>query len=168
MEIEKKYLVRHLPEGLENYPSRHLVQSYISRSPVIRLRKIEEKGQESFVLTVKGAGLSLPDYLEKVVFLSVREEFELDLTREQYERLRAKEEGRVLEKTRYLIPLENTGCGEDKLTAELDVFHGELSGLILVEVEFGSTGAMEAFVPPEWFGEDVSDSDRYHNSTLSR
>ena len=156
MEIEKKYLVRHLPEGLENYPSRHLVQSYISRSPVIRLRKIEEKGQESFVLTVKGAGLS------------VREEFELDLTREQYERLRAKEEGRVLEKTRYLIPLENTDCGEDKLTAELDVFHGELSGLILVEVEFGSTGAMEAFVPPEWFGEDVSDSDRYHNSTLSR
>ena len=76
MEIEKKYLVKELPEDLSSFPSRKLTQSYISRSPVIRLRKIEEETSEgkteSYVLTVKGDGLS------------VREEFEL-LLREAYQ-----------------------------------------------------------------------------------
>lgn len=155
MEIEKKYLVRSLPEGLENCRRKHITQSYISRSPVIRLRRIIEDGSETFILTVKGEGLS------------VREEHELPLTKSQYETLRKKEEGRVLQKTRYLIPLGTDPLSEG-LVAELDIFEGDLSGLELVEVEFDSEEAMEAFIPPEWFGEDVSDSDRYHNSTLSR
>lgn len=157
MEIEKKYLVKALPENLDSYPFREITQSYICRSPVIRLRRIKEAGTESYVLTVKGDGLT------------VRQEYELPLTKEQYENLRAKEEGRVLSKTRYLIPLSEDPLRAGKgLTAEVDLFHGDLSGLQLVEVEFESLEEMEAFVAPDWFGEDVSDSDRYHNSTLSR
>ena len=154
MEIEKKYLVKSLPEGFETYPSRRLTQSYISRSPVIRLRKIEketDKGEvkTNYILTVKGSGLS------------VREEFELELDKEQYEELRKKEEGRVLIKRRYLIPLP------EGRTAELDIFEGYYAGLQLVEVEFPSEEEMAAFTAPDWFGEDVSDSMKYHNSTLS-
>ena len=157
MEIEKKYLVKELPEDLSSFPSRKLTQSYISRSPVIRLRKIEEETSEgkteSYVLTVKGDGLS------------VREEFELPLREAQYEALRKKEEGRVLIKRRYLIPLKDEQRTER--TAELDIFEGDFKGLRLVEVEFPSEEEMAAFCPPDWFGEDVSDSAAYHNSTLS-
>ncbi len=149
MEIEKKYLVKTLPERLEEFPHSRLTQSYISRNPVIRLRKIETKQGSSYMLTVKGEGLS------------VRQEFELPLTQEAYEALSHKTEGRILKKVRYRIPLKQG------YTAELDRFEGELNGLVLVEVEFPTEAEMRAFVPPAWFGEDVSESKRYHNSVLS-
>ena len=149
MEIERKFLVRELPENLESYSHSKLTQSYISRSPVIRLRKIEQDGAESFVLTIKSGGLA------------VRQEFELPLQKAEYDRLFQKVEGRVLQKVRYLIPIENG------YTAELDRFEGELAGLLLVEVEFPSVEEMNAFEPPSWFGEDVSASPLYHNSVLS-
>ncbi len=149
MEIERKFLVKQLPENLEAYPQSRLTQSYISRTPVIRLRKIEKECAISYVLTIKSGGLA------------VRQEFELPLQKAEYERLFQKVEGRVLQKVRYLIPLENG------YIAELDRFEGELAGLLLVEVEFPSVEAMNAFKAPEWFGEDVSESTQYHNSVLS-
>ena len=36
------------------------------------------------------------------------------------------------------------------------------------EVEFQDEDSANAFVPPDWFGEDVTFSSKYHNSTLSR
>jgi CYTH domain-containing protein len=92
----------------------------------------------------------------------VREEYNLPLTREAYEHLLPKIDGLLIEKTRYLIPLE------DSRTAELDVFEGSLAPLVVVEVEFDTVEAANAFCPPDWFGEDVTSSGKYHNSTLSR
>ena len=60
----------------------------------------------------------------------VREEYNLPLTKEAYTHLLPKIDGLLIAKKRYLIPLN------EKLTAELDVFEQELSGLLLVEVEF--------------------------------
>ena len=70
-------------------------------------------------------------------------------------------DGRLIEKSRYLIPLDG------KLTAELDIFEGDLAPLIIVEVEFDSLDAANSFIPPEWFGEDVTESRKYHNSNLA-
>ena len=39
MEIERKFLVKTLPENLENYPCRHLEQGYLCVKPVVRIRK---------------------------------------------------------------------------------------------------------------------------------
>ena len=39
MEIERKFLVKYLPEGLENYPHSEISQAYISTRPVIRIRQ---------------------------------------------------------------------------------------------------------------------------------
>ena len=102
------------------------------------------------MLTIKGSGLVY------------REEHELLLTKEQFLSLLPKAEGRIIRKTRYLIPLE------EGLTAEADVFHEELEGLKLVEVEFPDEETMGGFTPPAWFGKDVSDTDQYHNSVLSK
>ena len=145
MEIERKYLVRQLPEHLETYPSHRIEQGYLCTAPVVRIRRQDEE----YWLTYKSKGLM------------VREEYNLPLTREAYLHLRPKTDGILICKTRYLIPL---GGG---LTAELDVFHDDYEGLFLVEVEFPSEEAAEAFLPPEWFGEDVTFSSAYHNSTLS-
>ena len=92
----------------------------------------------------------------------VREEYNLPLTKEAYGHLLAKADGNIITKTRYEIP------EKDNLTIELDAFEGKFDGLLLAEVEFASEEEALGYIPPEWFGEDVSNSTKYHNSTLSR
>ena len=91
-----------------------------------------------------------------------REEYNLPLTSSAYEHLRSKIDGRLIRKFRHVIPIDNN------LFIELDVFQDDLSPLILAEVEFPSEEMAENFQPPSWFGEDVTFSSLYHNSTLSK
>ena len=146
MEIERKYLVKSIPENLKDYPCRVMEQGYLNIAPVIRIRK----DNDNFELTYKSKGLM------------VREEYNLPLTKEAYEHLLLKIDGRLIKKRRYMIPLEGN------LTVELDVFEGELAPLILAEVEFPDEDRALSFTPPDWFGEDVTFSGKYHNSHLSR
>ena len=146
MEIERKYLIRTLPGSLDSYPSHCIEQGYLCTAPVVRIRRQDEE----YWLTYKSKGLM------------VREEYNLPLTREAYEHLKTKVDGILISKTRYLIPLDSG------LTAELDLFHDDYEGLLLAEVEFPTEEAANAFCPPDWFGEDVTFSSTYHNSTLSQ
>ena len=146
MEIERKFLIPVLPEKLETYPHRRIEPAYLCPAPVVRIRRKDD----IYILTYKSAGRM------------AREEYTLPLTKEAYEHLKGKADGIVLSKTRYLLPLP------DGLTIELDVFDGTYEGLWLAEVEFESIEQAEAFVPPVWFGEDVTYSGKYHNSVLSR
>lgn len=144
MEIERKYLISTLPTDLQQYPTRKIEQGYLCTSPVIRIRQ----DNDLFELTYKSKGLM------------IREEHNLPLTKEAYLHLRQKVDGNIITKTRYMIPYE-------QYTIELDIFEGTLAPLQLAEVEFPSEEAALAFIPPEWFGEDVTFSSKYHNSTLS-
>lgn len=146
MEIERKYLVKEIPKDLEQYPKLEMEQAYLCTEPVVRVRR---EGEE-YVLTYKSKGLM------------VREEYNLPLTKESYEHLLGKADGTVITKTRYRIP-EKEG-----LTIELDRFHGKYEGLLLAEVEFPTEEMANQYCPPEWFGEDVTMSKEYHNSTLSQ
>lgn len=146
MEIERKYLIKQLPAHLEKYPCRAIEQGYLNTDPVVRIRRADDV----YTLTYKGRGLM------------VREEHNLPLTAEAFAHLKEKIDGRLIRKRRYLIPLGDT------LTIELDVFEGDLAPLVLAEVEFETEAAADAFIPPEWFGEDVTFFTNYHNSTLSR
>ena len=152
MEIERKYLVASLPEDVDNYPHVEIEQGYLSTSPTLRIRRMGD----SFILTVK------ENVRQDSSTAIVNREEEFALAPESYRRLKGKCEGKMVCKTRYRIPL---ACG---LTAELDLFHSVHEGLRLVEVEFPDTAAAEAFVPPTWFGEDVSGDARYRNSYLSQ
>ena len=113
---------------------------------VVRIRR----SNNDYYMTYKGDGLM------------AREEYNLPLTEEAYTHLRPKIDGLLIAKTRYLIPLN------DKLTAELDIFEEDLKGLVIVEVEFDSIEEANAFTSPDWFGEDVTNSGKYHNSYLSQ
>lgn len=145
MEIERKYLLNKLPE-LENYEHHKIEQAYLCTGPVVRVRREDE----TYYMTYKGGGMM------------AREEYNLPLTRESYEHLKQKADGNVISKTRYLIPLEKEG-----LIAEVDVFEEPFAPLVLAEVEFESEEQANTFVPPEWFGEDVTFDGRYHNSYMS-
>lgn len=146
MEIERKFLITQLPENLTSYPHKEIEQGYINREPVVRIRRSDDK----YILTCKGQGLM------------AREEFELPLSKEAFEHMKPKTDGIFIEKTRYLIPYD------DKLTIELDVFHGKLAPLVLAEVEFDSIEEANTFIPLSWFGEDVTNTPKYHNSNLSK
>lgn len=146
MEIERKYLIDQIPFDLSEYPSRKIEQGYLCTEPVVRIRR----DGEDYYLTYKSKGLM------------VREEYNLPLTQDAYEHLKPKADGRIITKERFLIPLDDT------LTIELDRFEGDLAPLLLAEVEFQDEDSANAFVPPDWFGEDVTFSSKYHNSTLSR
>ena len=91
----------------------------------------------------------------------IREEHNLPLTETGYLHLREKIDGRLITKTRYLIPY-------GKYTIELDIFEGDLAPLTLAEVEFPSEEEANAFTPPSWFKEDVTVLRCYHNSYLSQ
>ena len=56
----------------------------------------------------------------------------------------------------------------EKYMIELDVFENDLAPLVLAEVEFETEEEANTFTPPEWFGEDVTFSPKYHNSNLSQ
>ena len=146
MEIERKFLIPELPADLDSYPSRRIEQAYLCTEPVVRIRRQDDK----YILTYKSAGMM------------AREEYNLPLTKEAYEHLKEKADGIVLSKRRYLLPLP------DGLTIELDVFEAPYETLRLAEVEFESVAQAEAFVPPAWFGEDVTYSGKFHNSYLSQ
>ena len=141
MEIERKFLLKSLPP-LEGFPKKHIEQAYLSTEPVIRVRNTDGR----HTLTVKGAGLM------------AREELNLPLTEESYRRLLTKAEGRIIRKTRVLIP-------DGAYTIELDLFE---DGLRLAEVEFPTLEAAEAYTPPPWLSEDVTGDRRYCNSEMSK
>lgn len=146
MEIERKFLIKKLPDNLTSYKARKIEQAYLCTDPVVRVRR----DNDDYYLTYKSKGII------------VREEYNLPLTKEAYGHLLAKADGNIITKTRYEIP------EKDNLTIELDVFEGKFDGLLLAEVEFASEEEALRYIPPEWFGEDVSNSTKYHNSTLSR
>lgn len=146
MEIERKYLIPEIPSDLDIQKTRIIEQGYLCTAPVVRIRR----DTDDYILTYKSKGLM------------VREEYNLPLTREAYEHLKEKIDGRLIQKVRHVIPL---GGG---LFIELDVFQGDLAPLVLAEVEFPTEEMAESFCPPEWFGEDVTFSSQYHNSTLSQ
>jgi CYTH domain-containing protein len=146
MEIEKKYLLKHLAD-FASYEYHKIEQAYLCTNPVVRVRKEDN----NYYMTYKGSGML------------AREEYNLPLNQESYEHLKEKADGNVIGKTRYLIPL-----GKEDLVAEVDVFEEPFAPLITAEVEFESEEQANAFEAPEWFGEEVTFDGRYHNSYMSR
>jgi CYTH domain-containing protein len=145
MEVERKFLVPDSPD-LDGSESDEIEQGYlaIGADGEVRLRRKGEK----FVLTAKrGAGIS-------------REEAEVELDREAFERLWPLTEGRRLHKRRHVIP-------HGDLAIEVDVYEGDLEGLLVAEIEFSSEDEARRFDPPDWIGKEVTGDERYLNETLA-
>lgn len=146
MEIEKKYIINDLPLSLESYPCHSIEQAYLCTNPIIRIRRFDEE----YVLTYKGEGMM------------IREESNLPITKDAYEHLKGKRDGHIITKKRYHIPLPQY----KNLMIELDVFSSPYPGMMLAEVEFQTEEEALTFLPPYWFGEEVTLNPKYHNSNM--
>lgn len=146
MEIERKFLIKNLPDNLDNYPHHTIKQGYLCTDPVVRVR---QHGDE-YILTYKGRGLM------------VREEYNLPLNAEAFAHLLPKADGKIIEKTRYEIPHEWNGLS---LTIELDLFKAP-TNLIMAEVEFPDEASAQSFQAPSWFDKEVTNDPAYHNSNM--
>ena len=150
-EIERKWLIDpdKIPFDLSKSKKDVLVQAYISFSPTIRVRS--ENG-ERYILCVKAK--SKGSYL-------AREEFETELTKEQFDFLLSKKEGRVIEKVRYTV-------NKDGLNYEIDVFDGDFKNLAYLEIEFPSVEEAVNFKSPSWVIKDVTDDFKFKNAGLAK
>jgi len=146
IEIERKYVLKVLPEGLID--GREIRQGYLSVSdPEVRVRQIDGR---YFVTRKTGAGLS-------------REESEAEVTEQVFSILWPATDGRRVEKVRYRI------AAADGTIWEVDDYKGKLAGLVTAEVELPA----EESVPqmPELLknlvSAEVTDDARYKNKKLA-
>ncbi len=145
MEVERKFLVNASPD-LGGAQADEIEQGYlaIGSEGEVRLRR---KGDRLLLTAKRGSGLS-------------REEAEVELDRASFDELWALTEGRRLRKRRHVLP-------QGGLKIELDVYGGDLEGLMVAEIEFPSEEEAKAYEPPGWLGEEVTGDHRYLNETLA-
>jgi CYTH domain-containing protein len=145
MEVERKFLVDEPPD-LDGEETAEIAQGYLAagNDGEVRLRR---KDGQTLLTAKRGAGLT-------------RDEAEVQIDAAAFERLWPLTEGRRLRKRRHLLP-------HGDLSIEVDVFEGELAGLVIAEIEFESEEQASAFEPPPWLGEDVTGDPRYRNESLA-
>lgn len=153
MEIERKFRVIKIPQEIEKFEKKDIEQGYLCIKPTVRIRKTNNE----YTLNYKWKNKNV---VEKKAIQNI--EYEMPLTKENYEHLCKKVDDHMIIKTRYKVPID------EKLIAEVDVFHGNLEGLVFAEVEFPDVECSEKFIKPEWLGEDISFDKRYDNTLLSK
>jgi adenylate cyclase len=146
-EIERKFLVKELPPGLNHFRSFSIAQGYLANEPGGRHVRLRKKGKRATLTFKVGRGSS-------------REEREIELSPKQFAALWPATAGRRLRKLRHEIPWKN-------LTIEIDSYRGDHSGLVVAEVEFPTRSACRKFKPPTWFGREVTGEKRYSNVRLA-
>ena len=152
MEIERKWLIdiNNIPYNLNDYDFLDIEQAYISFKPTVRIRKISNKNE--YILTIKSSsrdnGLS-------------RQEYEINISLEEYNNLLNKKEGITLTKTRYRV-------NDDNHILEIDLFHNEYEGLAYMEIEFETVEEAKAYKEPSWVLKELTGVKGFSNATLAR
>jgi CYTH domain-containing protein len=146
-EIERKFLLRQLPDKLKR--SRHYIieQGYLATESAGRQVRLRKKDKSASLTFKVGRGAH-------------REEREIRLSQKQFAALWPGTAGRRLRKVRYEIPWKN-------LLIEVDVYRGRHAGLVVAEVEFPDRVICRRFRPPPWFGREVTGDKRYSNVRLA-
>lgn len=144
-EIERKFLVINDSYKSMATHSIEIIQGYLSRKieATVRVRITGDTAR----LTVKGANSGI-----------VRNEWEYDIPLiDAREMLSDCASGRVISKTRYVVPYGGS-------VWEVDNFHGDLEGLTVAEIELPDKES--DFRLPPFVGREVSGDPAYYNSNL--
>ncbi|MFT4984353.1 MAG: adenylate cyclase [Flavobacterium sp.] len=147
IEIERKFLVNSDAFKTDSFSQNRIKQGYLSSVPE-RTVRVRIKGDRGYI-TVKGGsnqtGLS-------------RFEWEKEIPIEDAETLLLLCEKGIIDKTRFEVKI-------GKHTFEVDEFYGNNEGLTVAEIELESES--ETFTKPNWLGIEVTNDNRYYNSSLS-
>ncbi|MFP4548632.1 MAG: NUDIX domain-containing protein [Fidelibacterota bacterium] len=144
-EIERKFLVKQMPDRLNAYEK--ILQGYLSiesKDIEVRFRK---KGKQYYQTIKRGTGLN-------------REEIEIELTKEQFVMLWPLTREHRIVKRRYHIPY-------NRYIIELDIYADRYNGLVAAEVEFPSEQEAKEFCPPDWFGAEITEEVALQNNHLA-
>ena len=146
-EIERKFLLSFLPEGMSGVTMR---QGYLQpeKERAVRVRTVEKDGSKKGVLTIKGMGSESG---------MSRYEFETEIPVIDADHLLSLCDKPLIEKTRYNYDYKG-------LTWEIDKFQGVNDGLVMAEVELVSED--QQFEKPDFIGEDVTGQVKYFNMML--
>ena len=147
IEIERKFCVQEMP-NLTAHSGVAIAQGYLAVDVAGTEIRVRRKDGHYYQTVKTGMGIK-------------RIEVEMALTRVQFDILWPSTAGRRVKKVRYELI-------EGKWTIELDVYRGRLKGLVVAEVEFESVAESARFVPPPWFGREVTDDVRYKNANLAQ
>lgn len=141
LENERKWLVtRPVPEVPKR--TRKIEQHYlaVTEDKEVRLRKVDSYKKTLGFKEGKG---------------QERKEASVPLSDLQYHALRPMASGKVAKVRREIL------TGETLI--EVDEYRGDLEGLVVAEVE----DPPEDFEPPSWFGDEVTEDERYKNKWLA-
>ena len=132
-EMERIFLVKELPEDLEDF--RHIiikVGDFFDSNSIDAL-KIKQKG-DKYAL-IKKEGESALKRTEHTIFIK-KGEFDIlwKCTTQKHEKIR------------YYYNIGSYTC-------EIDIYQGKLLGYVRAEIEFNDPEEMKSFEPPSWFGE---------------
>ena len=144
-EIECKFLVKSLPEGMSGTTMR---QGYLQpeKERAVRIRTVEKDGSKKGVLTIKGMGDASG---------MSRYEFETEIPVPDADHLLTLCDKPLIEKTRYKYDWDKYN---------IDEFHGVNDGLVVAEVELESED--QQFNKPDFVGEEVTGQVKYYNMML--
>lgn len=150
IEIERKFILPEIPASVRLGAGVHLRQGYLAEEDTVEVRvRITPTG--ATITTKAGTGIS-------------RTEVDVPISVGQAEALWPFTVGRRIDKTRHRVTLDDP-LGH---VAEVDVYAGALDGLCVVEVEFASETAAAGFVPPAWFGRELTGESGWSNAALAR
>jgi CYTH domain-containing protein len=138
-ELELTYLAKELPPDLASKPSKLLVDVYYPAEDPHPLLRIRQKG-DSYEVTKKvmASGADSSHMLEHTIILSPEEFVALTAA-----------PGKRVAKRRYDFDYQGR-------KAEIDVFEGDLSGLVVVDFEFTDRDDQLAFEMPDFCLADVT------------
>lgn len=172
-EIERKWLFNSNNDPLETnnrcdgyniISSYEYYQAYISKEPELRIRKkVYSDGKKTYAMTVKGKG-----NLSRV-------EVQTPITEDEFKDLMSLREYKLLtnfiykETNLFSIPNSNLQLVIGKVTTPSPSMYNEMNQsetFCYGEIEFKSEKEALEFVPPKWFGEEVTNNPDYKMSSV--
>ncbi len=150
IEREKTYLAKYLPEGLKDCRFKQIVDIYIPASenhPTLRIRKNGDTYEMTKKTPINGSDSS------------EQTEHTISLTPQEFKTLEAVE-GKRVQKDRYYYDYKGR-------TAEIDIFGGDLNGLVEVDFEFDNSEEKDTFDMPDFCLADVTQEKTFAGGMLA-
>lgn len=154
IERERRFVLQDLPTGLTRIdPHVQITDNYITGTR-LRIRKVRDPRTNKWTVKFTQKYALKPDDLSSTVitntYLNALEADTLSVF-----------EGNEIRKNRYQFEFEGKTYG-------IDMFLGDLFGLVLAEVSFDSDEEMKAFTPPPFVLAEVTNNDLFTGGRLSQ
>ena len=152
LELERTFLLKYKPEGLEKSKSCEIIDVYFPKKARHRVLRLRSRDGQKFEMTKK-VQVNQND-------LSEQEEHTILLSREEFDAL-SLAEGKEVHKKRYYYELPGGR------TAEIDIFLDKLSGLAVVDFEFRTREEKEKFEAPDFCSAEITPDEELAGGILA-